>query len=261
MPSSRSPIRKRCRPLPIVSAPRSSGPRLQDWTLVLGPKFSKKDRAALPLPRPSSLQQVDYARNFIFRRNFPSHKIFQRSAELGVFGLTADTLAQIFGVRQHQRLRGQRHSLLEKLEHGHPGLRVDCQSLVAPRYEKFSTFLRLELCVHRLQALGLNKGLDHRDALPQKLVIATDRLANFHGQLLNVPVDFPFFQQLALPVASGKRKLPGIKLQDAPRLRLMEVLLHGGPQLAGWRPPQIGQAIRTAFSLSPEHSTLHQLPL
>jgi len=34
-------------------------PRLQDWTLVLGPKFSKKDRAALPLPRPSSLQQVE----------------------------------------------------------------------------------------------------------------------------------------------------------------------------------------------------------
>jgi len=236
-------------------------PRLDYWTLVLGPKFSKKDRTAIALRRHYSLNQVEYCRNFIFRRNFPIHKLFQRSAELGVFCLTADKIAQIFGVRQHQRLRGQRHSLLEKLDHRHPGLRVDCQSLVAPRYEKFSTFLRLELCVHRLQALGLNKGLDHRDALPQKLVIATDRLANFHGQLLNVPVDFPFFQQLALPVASGKRKLPGIKLQDAPRLRLMEVLLHGGPQLAGWRTPQIGQAIRRAFSLSPEHSTLHQLPL
>src|ERR1700747_269642 len=76
-------------------------------------------------------------------------------------------MAQIFGVRQHQRLRGQRHSLLENLEHGHAALSVGGQSLVAPRYEKFSTFLRLELCVHRLQALGLNKGLDHRDALPR----------------------------------------------------------------------------------------------
>jgi hypothetical protein len=168
-------------------------------------------------------------------------------------------MAQIFGVRQHQRRRGQRHRLLEKLDHGQPGLRVYGQSLVAPRYEKFSTFLRLALCVHRRQALGLHQGLDHRDALPQKLVIATDRLANFHGQLLNLPVDFPFFQQLALPLASGKRKLPGIKLQDARRLRLMEVVLHGGPQLAGWRTPQIGPAILTAFSLSPEHYTLHPL--
>ena len=168
-------------------------------------------------------------------------------------------MAQIFGLRQHQRLPGQRHSLLEKLDHGQPGLRVYCKSLVARMYEKFSTFLRLAICGHRLQDLGLNKGLDHRDALPQKLVSATDRLANFHGQLLNLPVDFPFFQQLALPLASGKRKLPGIKLQDARRLRLMEVLLHGGPQLAGWRTPQIWPAILRAFSLSPEHYTLHQL--
>ena len=56
-------------------------PRLHDWTLVLGPKFSKKDRAAIPLPRPYSLHQLEYARNFIFRRNFPIPKILQRSAE------------------------------------------------------------------------------------------------------------------------------------------------------------------------------------
>ena len=160
-------------------------------------------------------------------------------------------MAQIFGVRQHQRRRGQRHRLLEKLDHGQPGLRVYGQSLVAPRYEKFSTFLRLALCGHRRQALGLHKGLDPRDALPQKLVIATDRLANFHGQLLNLPVDFPFFQQLALPLASGKRKLPGIKLQDARRLRLMEVVLHGGPQISRMaHPPDRASHSDCVFSFS-----------
>jgi hypothetical protein len=105
--------------------------RLDYWTLLLGPKFSKKDRAAIPLRRDYSLNQVAYCRNFIFRRNFPIHKIFERSYELGLFRLTADKIAQIFGVRKHKRIRGKLHSMLEKLDPGHHVLRVYCKSFVA----------------------------------------------------------------------------------------------------------------------------------
>jgi hypothetical protein len=234
-------------------------PRLDYWTLVLGPKFSKKDRAAISLRRHYSLNQVEYCRNFIFRRNFPIHQLFQRSAELGVFCLTADKISQIFGVRKHKRLRGKLHSMLEKLDHGHHVLRIYCKSLVARLYEKFSTFLRLEICVNRLKDLGLNKGLENLDALRNKLVGVTDRLAGLEAELLNVHVDFPLFQRLALPVSSGKSKIPGIKIQDTRMIRLMEVLLHGGPQLAGWPTVQIWQALQAAFSLSPQDYTLNQL--
>ena len=240
-------------------SPEIIRPRLDYWTLVLGPKFSKKDRTAIALRRHYSLNQVEYCRNFIFRRNFPIHKLFQRSAELGVFCLTADKIAQIFGVRKHKRLRGKLHSMLEKLDHGHHVLRIYCKSLVARLYEKFSTFLRLEICVNRLKDLGLNKGLQNLDALREKLVVVTDRLAGLEARLLNVHVDFPLFQRLALPVSSGKSKIPGIKIQDTRMLRLMEVLLHGGPQLAGWRTIQIWQALQSAFSLSPQDYTLNQL--
>jgi hypothetical protein len=240
-------------------SPEIIRPRLDYWTFVLGPKFSKKDRAAIPLQREYSLNQVEYALNFVFRRNFPIHKIFERSAELGVFCLTADKIAQIFGVRKHKRLRGKLHSMLEKLDHGHHVLRVYCKSLVARLYEKFSTFLRLEICVNRLKDLGLNKGLKNLDALRKKLVAATARLAGIEGELLNVHVDFPLFQRLALPVPSGKSKIPGIKIQDTRMIRLMEVLLHGGPQLNGWRTVQIWEALLTAFALSPQAYTLNQL--
>jgi hypothetical protein len=240
-------------------SPEIIRPRLDYWTLVLGPKFSKKDRAAVPLRRQYSLNQVEYCRNFIFRRNFPIHKLFQRSAELGVFCLTADKIAQIFGVRKHKRLRGKLHSMLEKLDHGHHVLRIYCKSQVARLYEKFSTFLRLEICVNRLKDLGLNKGLQNLDALRQKLVVVTDRLAGLEARLLNVHVDFPLFQRLALPVVSGKTKIPGIKVQDTRMMRLMEVLLHGGPQIAGWRTIHIWQALQSAFSLSPQDYTLNQL--
>jgi len=209
-------------------------PRLDYWTLVLGPKFSKKERTAIALRRHYSLNQVEYCRNFVFRRNFPIHKLFQRSAELAVF-------------------------CLEKLDHGHHVLRVYCKSLVARLYEKFSTFLRLEICVNRLKDLGLNKGLENLGALREKLVVVTDRLAGLEAELLNVHLDFPLFQRMALPVSSGQSKIPGIKIHHTRMLRLMEVLLHGGPQLAGWRTSQIWQALQTAFSLSPQDDTLNQL--
>jgi hypothetical protein len=162
-------------------------------------------------------------------------------------------------VRKHKRLHGKLHSMLEKLDHGHHVLRIYCKSQVARLYEKFSTFLRLEICVNRLKDLGLNKGLENLDALREKLVLITDRLAGLEARLLNVHVDFPVFQRLALPVSSGKSKIPGIRIQDTRMLRLMEVLLHGGPQIAGWRTIQIWQALQAAFSLSPQHYTLNQL--
>ena len=233
--------------------------RLDYWTLVLGPKFSKKDRAAIPLRREYSLNQVEYCRNFLFQRHFPIHKIFERSCELGLFRLTADKIALIFGVRKHKRMRGKLHSTLEKLDHGHHVLRIYCKSLVARMYEKFATFLRLEICVNRLKDLGLNKGLENLNALRQRLVAVTDRLADFEADLLNVHVDFPLFQRLALPIQVGRSKIPGIKIQDTRMMRLMEVLLHGGSQLVGWRTAQIHQSIRAAFGLTAEQYTLTQL--
>ncbi len=233
--------------------------RLDYWTLVLGPKFSKKDRAAIHLRRMYSLNQVEFCRNVIFRRHFPIHQIFERSCELGVFRLTADVVTQIFGVRKHKRIRGKLHTMLEKVDHGHHVRRIYCKSLVARMYEKFGTFLRVEVCVNRLKDLGLNKGLEQLPALRQKLVVITDRLVGVEAELLNVHVDFPVFERLAKPVAAGSTKMPGIKLHDTRMLRLMEVLLHGGAQLAGWRTADMHRAVLEAFAIPPATYSITQL--
>ena len=176
-----------------------------------------------------------------------------------MFRLTADKITQIFGVRKHQRIRGKLYSMLEKLDHGHHVLRMYCKSLVGRMYEKFSTFLRLEICVNRLKDLGLKKGLENLHALRKILMGVTDRLASFEAEMLNVHVDFPLFQRLALPITSGRSKIPGIRIQDTRMMRLMEVLLHGGTQLCGWRTAQIHEAILAAFGLSAEAYSLTQL--
>ena len=130
---------------------------------------------------------------------------------------------------------------------------------MARTYEKFSTFLRVEVCVNRMKDLGLNKRLNNLEHLRQKLIAITDRFAAFEAQSLNVHVDFPLFQKIALPVTSGKTKIAGIKIHDTRMMRLMEVLLHRGTQLNGWRSADIHHAILTSFHLSADSYTLTQL--
>jgi len=111
--------------------------QLDYWTLIVGPKFSKKDRQAVNLGRYYSLQQVEYCRNLIFRRNFPIHKLFERSCDLSLLRLSADRISQVFGWRLHKRIGGKLTSVLERTEHGHHVLRAYAKNAVMRMYEKF----------------------------------------------------------------------------------------------------------------------------
>jgi hypothetical protein len=183
----------------------------------------------------------------------------QVANEMGLFRLAADKVAYIFGVRVTKRLRGKLYSVLEKLDHGHHVLRIYCKNLVGRMYEKFSTFLRVEVCVNRMKDLGLKKGLENLECLRQRLVAIPDRFAGFEAQSLNVHVAFPLFQRMALPIMAGKTKIAGIQIHDTRMMRLMEVLLHGGTQLNGWRSTDIHQAILATFGISASSYTLTQL--
>ena len=223
--------------------------QLDYWTLILGPKFSKKERSQMNLSRFYAITQVEYCRNFIFKRHFPIHKIFERSCEIGLWLMTANRISEIFGVRLSKRLRGKLAAVVQQIEHGHHVFRANFKNALLRQYEKFSRFLRYELLSNNLQDFGLRKGLDHLDAVRQKFQVITGRFAGFQPQTLNVPVDFPPVQPLALPITIGAVRYPGIRIQDVRILRLLEVLLHGSTTVGGWTAQQIHQAV-LAFRLS-----------
>src|SRR6201989_949918 len=141
--------------------------RLDYWTLILGPKFSAKERRKLNLSRFYAISQIEYWRNFVFRRNFPIHKLFERSCELGLWRLTADRIGAIFGTRVNRRHHGKLATVIDQIEHGHHVFRAYFKSAVLRQYEKLSTFLRYELCSNNLTDFRVRKGLDHLDAVRQ----------------------------------------------------------------------------------------------
>jgi len=95
------------------------GERLDYGTLLLGTKFSKREGAAMNLRRFYAINQIEYCRNFIFRRYFPSHLIFATSCEMGLWRLSAHQIREIFGSRV------AKHAFVKQ-------------------YDKVSTFLRSE---------------------------------------------------------------------------------------------------------------------
>ena len=104
------------------------------------------------------------------------------------------------------------------------------------QYEKFSRYLRNELCSNNLKDFGLKKGLDNLEAVREKFQAITSRFASFQAQWLNVHVDFPLLQRIALPITIGSVRYPGIKIHETRIIRLMEVLLHGAVTLVVGRP-------------------------
>src|ERR1700729_336850 len=235
------------------------GKQLDYWTFLLGPKFSKKERSQMNLSRFYAIAQVEYCRNFIFKRHFPIHKIFEHSCELGLSPLTAHRISEIFGVRLNKRLRGKLATVIEQIEHGHHVFRAYWKNSFLKQYEKFSRYLRNELCSNNLRDFGLKKGLAHLDAVRKGFPIITGRFADCQAQWLNVHVDFPLLQRLALPVTIGTVRYPGIKLHDPSVIRLFEVLLHGGSHVGGWTAKQIHQAVLGTFQLSDTRYAINQL--
>src|SRR5438105_2491459 len=188
--------------------------QLDYWTLILGPKFSAKERQQLNLSRFYAIAQIEYCRNFIFKRNFPIHKLFERSCELGLWRLTADKIVEIFGMRLNRNMRGKLATVIDRIEHGHHVFRAYFKHAFLKQYEKFATFLRNELVSNNLADFHLKKELDHLDAGRERLQTTTARFAGFHAQWLNVHVDFPLLQRLGLPITIGAVRYPGIKIHD-----------------------------------------------
>lgn len=230
--------------------------RLEYWTLVLGPKFSKRERRhepapvlrhppdrvlpqlhlQAPLPHPQDLRALLRDRTVASDR--PQNFRDLRHAH-------------------HQEDEGQTEHQVgtDRARPSHlPGL---CRNAFVKQYEKFSTFLRNEVCSNNLADFGLKKGLPHLAAVRHKFLAITGRFAAFQAQCLNVHADFPLLQRLAPPIAIGTAKYPGIKIHDTRMIRLMEVLPHAGTSVAGWRAAQIHEAVLTQFCLSAGRYTLN----
>lgn len=233
--------------------------RLEYWTFLLGPKFSKKESSRMGLHRYYFISQIEWCSNVIFHRHFPINRLFKRACELALASVTADTISQFFGNRMTRCLHGKLHTTLDRIEQGHHVFRAYCKHAFVKQYEKFRTFLRIETCSNNLSDFHLKKSLERLPEVKKALHAVNDRFAHFQASMFNVHVDFPLFQRLALPITSGATRIPGIKIQDTRIMRLMEVLLHAAGQIRGFSTAALHARILAGYRLSANDYSITQL--
>jgi hypothetical protein len=234
--------------------------RLEYWTLILGPKFSRRERQAMDLRRFYFLAQVEYCRNFVFKRTFPIRKIFERSCDIGLWRMTGRKISEVFGTRVSKRLHGKLQTVLDRIDHGHHVFRAYFKNAFVKQYEKFATFLRNELCSNNIKKdFGINKGLENLESVRQRFQVVTDRFAEFQAQCLDMHADFSLLERLACPILKGSTRFAGIKIHETRIIRLMEVLLDAGTKINGWSARYIHQTLLARFRISEDAYGFNQL--
>ena len=139
--------------------------QLDYWTLVLGPKFSKKERGKMSFSRFYSTAPIEYCRNFIFKRHFPIHKIFERGCKIGLWRLRRTGSVRFSARSPHKPLPGKLATAIDQIEHGHHVFRVYSKHAFLKQYEKFSSFLPIVRHLERdvVQRYGLpTRGREER---------------------------------------------------------------------------------------------------
>jgi len=230
--------------------PQVIQPRLNYWTMVLGPKFGDKDRKAAKLERSYYVHQVEYCQNFVFRKNHPIRKIFERSCELALWRVHGERIWRFFGRGHRDRIKGKLQTIMERVEHGRHVFRAYWKHAWVKQYEKYATFLRNEITSNNLKDFKLKKGLAHLLEARARFQTILDRFAGHQAENLNVHEEFAFLRRISLPVQQGRVRIPGIRIQDLRMRRLLEVLLHAGTTLAGWSTEEIHRAVLDRFSLT-----------
>lgn len=247
-------------------SPEVIAKRLNHWSFLLGPKFSRKERgsSANALERFYAIQQIEYCRNFIFQRGFPIRSLFERSCELSLYQLLPTHVANFFGKRITRRFSGKLHSVMDRMDQGQHAFRFDWKNSLLKQYQKesnqkASNALRLEALSNNLRQLSLRKSLKYLPEIREKFAAVTDQFADFQAESLSVHLEFDLFARLSKQALIGKSKMAGIRLEQERMIRLLEIFLYSGGSFRHRTSKELVAAITTTFKLRPEQYSLTQL--
>lgn len=225
--------------------------RINYWLEQIGPTLDK-----YPMNYDYFIDQIEMARNFVFKSNFFIRELFNRSCELSLQTISIDMIKQIF---QTKAKTGQIGTTLHRLEEGYYVFKAFFKRNSIKQYRKFANFLRFEMTCNHLPDIRIKKSLDSLPIVKQKAEKILDRYAQTEALILNAHADVDYFTKHAKPLIIGNTKIPAIHLYQQRINRMMEILLHDNRSIAEWKSMQLRQMILKTFELDDDQYSRNQV--
>lgn len=225
--------------------------RINYWLDIIGPKLEK-----YPLSYDYFIDQIELARNFVFKSNFFIRELFNRSCELSLQMISIDKVRQIF---QSKAKTGEISTSINRLEEGYYVFKAYFKRCSIKQYRKFSNFLRFEVTCNHLPDIKIKKALEHLPLVEEKAESILDRYAQSEALMLNVHTDVDYFTKHSKPLMMGKTKIPSIHLYQKRINRILEILLHDNRSLGEWKSMQLRDMIIKTFSIRETHYSRNQI--
>jgi len=225
--------------------------RINYWLDEIGPKLEK-----YPVSYDYFIDQIELARNFVFKGNFFIRELFNRSCELSLQMISIDRVRQIF---QSRAKVGEISTSLNRLEEGYYVFKAFFKRCSIKQYRKFSNFLRFEITFNHLPDIKIKKALEHLPLVEEKAESILDRYAQSEALMLNAHADVDYFMKHSKPLMIGKTKISAIHVYQERVNRMLEILLHDNRSIGEWKSMQLRDMIVKTFELDEAHYSRNQV--
>ena len=215
--------------------------RLDYWIKKVGPELEKQ-----PLCYSYFIDQIEYARNFVFKSHYFIRELFNRSCELSMQLISTDHIKQMF---QSKVKDDQIRKSVKLLDEGYYVFKAWFKRCSIKQYRKFSNFLRFELTCNNLPDMKLKKGLDNLPVFEKKAEEVLDRYSETESLMLNCHADIDYFTKHSRPVMQGRTKIPALHVYQERINRLLEVFLHDNRAIGEWKSMAIRNRIIKEYEL------------
>ena len=209
------------------------------WIDRLVPFFTEEERNFLGCEHRFYFKQMEYCDNLIFRERAVLDALHDRLLDSNRKLGSPDQVAVIFGQRITRQHNGRLQTSLDDLHLGQPVLRAFFKHSILKNYVRggnteFGGFDRAEVGTNDVTDFrGIKKGVENLPLLRERFSEITTRFRNAQQDILETFLDRGELRRLSEPTINGKKRIPGLKLDNARQLALMHALVAFSHVLAG----------------------------
>jgi len=197
----------------------------QKWLATFTPFLTAKDHSAGCQHR-LFFSQVEYCDNLIFHRRAAVDELTERLLDMNRTIGQPKKISVIFGRKITKEYKGKLQTVIEDLDLPNPVIRSHYGHGFAKQYVRDDRLLRTEPATNDVRDYGVNKDIEHLPELRTKMSNIVDSYHNVQQDILETFVDRGQLRQLSEPTVAGRKRIPGLKLDNPRQLALMHALVR-----------------------------------